>query len=183
MPAEQPSTGRKRWRRYAVTSALLAVVAVFTVVVWNNYTLQRLVEDVIYSDPRNWGIEVSVYYEPFRNSIVYDLKSVSGDKSFADVFRVFLQFAAEIKDRKLEYVKLAYNGRVKYILPGEDFYSVGLMYSYGENPIYIIRTFPEKLLLPNGRHAFLKWEGGILAVTARQLEDFNTFMKTWLELR
>jgi len=72
---------------------------------------------------------------------------------------------------------------MKYILPGEDFYSVGLMHSYGENPIYIIRTFPEKLLLPNGRHAFPKWEGGILAVAARQLEDFNTFMKTWLELR
>ncbi len=116
-----------------------------------------MVEDVIYSDPRNRGIEVSVYYEPFRNSIVYDLRSVSGDKSFADVFRVFLQFAAEMKNREPEYVKLAYNGRVKYILLGEDFYSVGLMYSYGENPIYIIRTFPEKLLLPNGRHEFPKW--------------------------
>jgi hypothetical protein len=102
------------------------------------------------------------------------MKGVSGDKSFADVFRVFLQFAERMRDSDL--------GRVKYILMGEDFKLVGLQYSLGENPVYIVRAFPEKLLLPNGRNAFPKWEGSLLAVTAKQLEDFNTFMKTWLEL-
>jgi hypothetical protein len=37
---------------------------------------------------------------------------------------------------------------------GEDFKLVGLQYPLGENSIYIIRTFPEKLLLPNGRNVF-----------------------------
>ena len=38
----------------------------------------------------------------------------------------------------------------KYILPGEDFYSVGLMYSYGENPTYIIRTLTDATHEPQG---------------------------------
>jgi hypothetical protein len=78
---------------------------------------------VIYMDSRNKGVEAAVYYEsPFNyRVIVYDMKGVSRDKSFADVFRVFLQFADRMRDSDLDYVKLAYQGRVKYILTGEDF--------------------------------------------------------------
>jgi hypothetical protein len=187
MSDKQDLTGRRRRLLYVVIPAISMVailVVVYGVYGLNNLQLQSKVDFVILMDSRNKGVEVEVYYEsPFNyRVIVYDMKGVSGDKSFADVFRVFLQFAERMRDSDLDYVKLAYQGRVKYILMGEDFKLVGLQYSLGENPVYIVRTFPEKLLLPNGRNAFPKWEGGLLAVTAKQLEDFNTFMKTWLEL-
>jgi hypothetical protein len=179
MSDKQALTGRRRRLLYVVIPAISMVailVVVYGVYGLNNLQLQSKMDFVILMDSRNKGVEVEVYYEsPFNyRVIVYDMKGVSGDKSFADVFRVFLQFAERMRDSDL--------GRVKYILMGEDFKLVGLQYSLGENPVYIVRTFPEKLLLPNGRNAFPKWEGGLLAVTAKQLEDFNTFMKTWLEL-
>jgi hypothetical protein len=187
MSDKQALTGRRRRLLYVVIPAISMVailVVVYGVYGLNNFQLRSKMDFVILMDSRNKGVEVEVYYEsPFNyRVIVYDMKGVSRDKSFADVFRLFLQFADRMQGSDLDYVKLAYQGRVKYILTDEDFKLVGLQYSLGENPVYIIRTFPEKLLLLNGRNAFPKWEGGLLAVTAKQLEDFNTFMKTWLEL-
>ena len=51
---------------------------------------------------------------------------------------------------------------------------------YGwQNPIYTMRTFPEKLYTPNGLNAFSSWEGGMLGVTTKQVEDFNRLCDEW----
>jgi hypothetical protein len=129
------------------------LVVVYGVYGLNNFQLQSKMDFVILMDSRNKGVEVAVYYDsPFNyRAIVYDMKGVSGDKSFADIFRVFLQFAERMRDSDLLREDCLLRP-VKYILTGEDFKLVGLQYPLGENSIYIIRTFPEKLLLPNGRN-------------------------------
>jgi hypothetical protein len=45
--------------------------------------------------------------------------------------------------------------------------------------VYVIRTFPEKLTTPGGVSAFLTWEGGLLGVANKQMEDFNDFHDQW----
>lgn len=46
--------------------------------------------------------------------------------------------------------------------------------------IYLIRTFPENVKNLDGSPAFSTWEGGLLGVTNRQMEDFNAFMRQWV---
>ena len=136
--------------------------------------------EVIKQDSRNEGIEVSVHFENYTDSktIVFDLQEVSDEKSMADVFRVFLQYASELEDRDLEQIKLASMGKVKFVLNGSDFKIIGQEYD-SQNPIYTMRTFPEKLIKPDGSEAFSKWEGGLLGVATKQTEDFNSFHKQW----
>jgi hypothetical protein len=156
MSDKQDLTGRRRRLLYVVIPAISMVailVVVYGVYGLNNLQLQSKMDFVILMDSRNKGVEVAVYYDsPFNyRAIVYDMKGVSGDKSFADIFRVFLQFAERMRDSDLLREDCLLRP-VKYILTGEDFKLVGLQYPLGENSIYIIRTFPEKLLLPNGRN-------------------------------
>jgi hypothetical protein len=156
MSDKQDLTGRRRRLLYMIIPAISMVailVVVYSVYSLNNLQLQSKMDFVILMDSRNKGVEVAVYYDsPFNyRAIVYDMKGVSGDKSFADIFRVFLQFAERMRDSDL-LREACLLRPVKYILTGEDFKLVGLQYPLGENSIYIIRTFPEKLLLPNGRN-------------------------------
>jgi hypothetical protein len=95
-----------------------------------------------------------------------------------DVFRVFLQFAARMKDQRISRVELAHHGVTKFLVPGEYFAQLGA--EYGEqNPIYTIRTFPEHLYLPDGTPAYGTWTGGVLGVMTKQMDDFNDAQHKW----
>lgn len=50
-----------------------------------------------------------------------------------------------------------------------------------QNPIYIVRTFPENVYNINETKAFDSWIGGLLGITARQMSDFKDFAKTTLK--
>ena len=115
---------------------------------------------VISDDSRNNGIKVSVHYSWYMNPsiLVYNLKSVSSDKSPADVFRAFLQFAEEVSDK--------------------NFKEIGQEYSW-QNPIYTMRTFPEHLSKPDGSRAYGVWTGGLLGVLGEQMDDHNNFHHKW----
>jgi len=93
-------------------------------------------------------------------------------------FGVFLRFSDKMKDRKFREVRLAYRGETKFILSGKDFRDIGREYSY-QNPVYIVRTFPEKLRTPDGKKAFSTWSGGLLGVLGRQMEDVNELGQRW----
>lgn len=134
--------------------------------------------EVIESDSRNIGIDVSVYYREKQSILVYDLKDVSNENSMADVFRVFLQFSEKVRSYKFDKVELAFRKKVKFIIGGDYFQKLGKEYSY-QNPIYTMRTFPEHLMNPDGSNAYPKWTGGWLGVTKKQIEDFNDFHKKW----
>ena len=54
------------------------------------------------------------------------------------------------------------------------------MAATGENKRYLPGvTFPENLKTTSGLSAYSQWEGGMLGVLNRQLEDFNDFHDKW----
>ncbi len=67
-----------------------------------------------------------------------------------------------------------------YSMRGEDFQEIGREYKAGQNPVYLTRTLPEKLFLPDGSSAFGTWTGGLLGVAAQQMDDVNEAARTWL---
>ncbi|MFW6172731.1 MAG: hypothetical protein ACOC5T_03205, partial [Elusimicrobiota bacterium] len=100
------------------------------------------------------------------------------DKTPADVFRAFLQFAEKAKNFEFKKVELAFRKDKKFFIEGNYFKKLGEEFSE-QNPIYTMRTFPENLKKPNGENAYSKWEGGLLGVTSKQMEDFSDFHKQW----
>ncbi|HVU16467.1 MAG TPA: hypothetical protein VHD32_06060 [Candidatus Didemnitutus sp.] len=156
----------------AITAAGIAVYA------WMN--LQQPMNEVLASDSRNAGIEVRVSYDGWLpgSAIVYDLTAVAGSNSPADVFRVFLQYAAKKKDERFERIYLSHRGVRKFYVEGFYFRTLGEEFG-SQNAVYTIRTFPEHVMTPSGLPAFSKWEGGILGVSMRQMDDFSNFTKQW----
>lgn len=93
--------------------------------------------------------------------------------------RMVFQAAKAMKDRTFTEVMLAYRGETRFVMRGQDFQTLGAQVSYGENPIYLLRTFPEKLVTVTGGQAFPTWEGGALGVASKQLEDLAEFQRQW----
>lgn len=175
----------KQFKEIVKTNKKLWILAVFPVLLLvvflvNFLSLQTKMNSVIDADTRNEGIKVSVHYQYYLNpdKLIYDLEKVPLTKSRADVFRVFLQFADAVQDKEFNDVELAYKGKTKFILDGDDFKTIGEEYSW-QNAVYTMRTFPEKLHNPYGLEAFPTWEGGILGVTNQQMEDFSKFHDEW----
>ena len=126
---------------------------------------------------RNAGIEVSVYNEG-QDILIYDIKSIDEDKSMADVFRVFLQFADKVSGEDFQEVILVSQGNKQFKITGSYFKTLGVEYSF-QNPVYTTRTFPENVLNMDGSKAYSTWEGGVIGVTTKQMEDFSDLSKKW----
>lgn len=141
----------------------------------NNQATSTLIED-----PRNRGVDLSVYCTNLLDSkiIVVDVLSVGLDKSTADVFRVLFQIAENLKEKQFERVYLASKGSKKFFIDGEYFYVLGSSFS-SQNPIYLLRTFPENTYLLEGTKAFPTWTGGVLGVLGKQMDDLNSLAKDW----
>lgn len=160
-----------------LTSILLVVIFIYG---FNYFQLQSKMNEVIKDDFRNRGVKVSVHYGNYINPavLIYDLKTISYEKSPLDVFRVFLQFADEVKFKKFKHVILSFRGKAKFMLSGDYFQKIGLEYSW-QNPIYTIQTFSQNLMNPDGLLAYPEWTGGFLGVSLKQMEDFNDFNEKW----
>lgn len=137
------------------------------------------VKKVIKGDYRNEGIEVSLYTQGITShTLIYDLESISNTNSMADIFRVFLQMADSLKNEKFDYVYIAFRGKTKFIIKGEYFQQLGQEYSW-QNPVYTIRNFPSNVFNIDGSPAYGAWEGGVLGVLQKEMEDFTDFNKKW----
>ncbi|MFV5377589.1 hypothetical protein [Acinetobacter calcoaceticus] len=160
----------------------IVVLVGFVAIVFslNYYMLQRHMNTVLLEDPRNKGVKVWVHYKWFINptELKYDLRDISGKNSPLDVNRVLLQFAEKIKDKEFNKVYLGYRGNDKFFLKGEYFQTLGKEYEF-QNPVYTLRTMPENVYMLDGEHAYGIWEGGLLGVMGKQMEDLNTFAKDW----
>ncbi|KIG14633.1 hypothetical protein DB30_06512 [Enhygromyxa salina] len=173
-------TRKRRNIRSAVGTLILLLLVTGGVFAWNQVFLQDPMRDVIANDPRNAGIEVQVHLEHYVTPgvLVYDLRDVGRDKAPIDVFRVFLQYADAMKGQRFDAVQLAFRGETKFVLDGAGFQEIGRDYA-GQNPVYTIRTFPERLRTPDGAVAFERWKGGALGVLGEQMDDFNEFQDRW----
>lgn len=112
------------------------------------------------------------------NQIVYDLWNVGYGASEAEVMGGLLRFADAVKDRHFDKVILAYRGTPRFILDGDDFHRIGQEFDF-QNPVYTLRTFPEKLTTMEGYPAFGSWTGGMLGVLNAQLKDLNELGRRW----
>lgn len=158
----------------------IILVIICGIYLYNYATIEYPTTSKINEDSRNEGVSINVHYKNYvlTNTLVFNLKNVSEDKSPADVFRVFLQTASILKDKKFAKVELEYKGIRKFILKGDYFGQLGN--DFGEqNPMYTMRTFPENLINTNGEAAYSVWEGGMLGVLSKQMNDFNDFYKKW----
>ena len=175
-------TSTREAKPYLIVGGIVAaiILAWLGVYVINYVQLQQPMNHVLTNDARNDGIHMSCHYKHWLDGSVltYDLEDAPVGKTRADVFRVLLQYADQVKSMDFNEVELAYRGEVKFLLSGGDFKQIGRDYD-SENPVYTIRTFPEKLKRPNGTSAFSQWTGGVLGVLEKQMEDFGAFHDQW----
>jgi hypothetical protein len=92
---------------------------------------------------------------------------------------VLLQASSVLKERTFEQVHLARAGNVRFRLDGAYFKRLGEEYGV-QNPICTMRTLPENVLKPDGTKAFPTWEGGLLGVAGKQMEDLTAFVAAWV---
>ena len=122
-------------------SLLVAAVAIAAVVAAANFMRLRSPTRDALAD----GVSAWTYYrygvQP--DVIVFDLRGVAPDAAPAKVYGSLFRTAEALKDRSFSQVVLAYRGRAKFLLDGDDFREIGRSQAY-QNPIYTLRTLPEK---------------------------------------
>lgn len=163
-----------------IISLLIIISLMASVFGVNYFSLSKEMNDVINADYRNKSVDVSVHYENYINPnvLVFDIKKIGYTTSSADVFRVFWTFSSKMKKKKIDKVILSSKGKPKFYIKGDYYKQLGNKHNI-ENPIFIIRTFPENVYKNNGTKAFGTWTGGWLAVANKQMEEFNELMKIW----
>lgn len=170
-------------RRQSWLALIATLVVAVPALVWaaNWAAVHRPISAAWSDDSRNDGIGMWTHYAWWvkPGSLVLDIRDVSLSKAPVDVMRMVFQAAEAMKDRSFDTVELSYRGETRFLLDGGDFQTLGRQMAYGENPVYMLRTFPEKLRDAKGRSAFGEWTGGVLGVMKEQMEDLTELHKQW----
>jgi hypothetical protein len=165
---------------------LLALTMLAVLLVWglNHLLVGRPVQAALRGDARNGGYSVSAHYRYYLDpsTLVLDLRG-NISASPTDLFRGLFQSAEALhkSGRKFKRVILARRGTSVFVIKGEEFLNVGAEYGSGQNPVYLVRTLPEELYRMSGEAAFGRWEGGLLGVFGKQMEDVNQAAQQWVE--
>jgi len=167
----------KAWP-YVVVMSL--VVALLIVGLWNHLALQAPLGRVLASDERNAGIEARAHFGSYirPHVLVFDLRRVAEGTREVDTFRVLLQFAAALQDRRFETVRMAHRGTTKLVLDGDYFQRMGREYG-DKNPLLFVAGFPRYLRRPNGERVFPQGAHGREDRPYRQLADFWEVYQVW----
>lgn len=163
-----------------VVIAVLLGCAVGGVWLYNETVLQKPLQRVLLSDPRNRVVQASAHFDGWvdTQTVIFDLTDVGGNASAMDIFRVLLQYAQEQKGNQYKRIILAAYGRRKFVIPGDYFQQLGREYAT-QNPVYTIRTFPQHVLAMDGSRPFPEVYGGVFYVLPKELEQFKTFNERW----
>jgi hypothetical protein len=180
--AETPERGRKPVVILLSGVGALAAAVLAAVVAFNYFGVMRPVAKQLDGDSRNAGFAMTAHYRFYvdPNTLVIDLRQVDS-ASPLDLCRGLFQAAKVMSDsgKRFERVVLARTGHPVFHLKGDDFARLGTEFANGQNPVFLIRTLPEKLYRPNGEAAFPQWTGGLLGVLGKQMEDVTTAVRTW----
>jgi hypothetical protein len=175
----KPQVGHKRGGWFFLATAVVILAVVWTL---NSLLVGQPVQRKLSSDPRNQGYALRAHFGYYINPStlvldLYDVKSVAP----VDLFRALFQSAEALHEsgRKFDKVLLARDGTPVFLMGGNEFSALGAEFSAGQNPVYLIRTLPEKLYRPSGEAAFGRWEGGWLGVLTKQMEDANKAAQQW----
>lgn len=167
-----------------VVRAVAIVSAALVLLTWgaNVLLVGNPVRSALASDFRNSGFSIRAHYAYYVNPsiLVLDLRRAD-EAAPRDLFRGLFQAAEalHVSGRTFTLVILSRSGAPIYHLDGQAFEEAGRSFSAGENPLYLLRTLPEQLRLPNGEPAYGTWTGGLIAVAGKQMEDANDFAQTW----
>jgi len=167
-------------KKLLVSGSALIVLAFCGVWVFNYFTIGRPLQSVLSTDPRNHVCKARAHFGGWLDAetLVFDITGVSSDATRMDIFRVFLQYAQILKDRHFTKVILASRGTSKFTIDGNYFQELGKEYE-SQNPMYTIRTFPPHLVAMDGSKPFSDYEGGIIAVLGKELDQFTEFSNQW----
>ncbi len=158
---------------------ILAAIAFVAVVIFN-LTVWLPVSQALDRDERNTGFAVHAYRAWLLHPAEITIDLVSLEQAAPlDLNRALFQSAAALRNRSFSKVILARKGKPVFVMDGADFQELGQEFEAGQNPIFLIRTLPEKLKTPDGQEAFGSWSGGLLGVLTRQMEDSNAFARSW----
>ena len=131
---------------------------------------------VLEKDPRNQVVEFTLSTD--GGNLDYCVDNISANATQMDVFRVLLHTADHFKERPFETVILCFRDDARFILSGADFAEMGADFET-QNPMYTLRTFPEKLSLPDGSRAYKEHQGGVLYLMKVQMADFTHMNQKW----
>lgn len=131
---------------------------------------------ILEKDSRNQTVDFTLHTD--GNDLEYCVNNISGEASSMDVFRVFLHAADQLKEKRFENVRLCFRREARFVLDGNDFAVIGAEYET-QNPLYTIRTFPEKLLLTDGTAPYKEHRGGVLYLMRVQMADFQDMNEKW----
>ena len=176
----QPSRPSKSRHLLIGACALLVVIGVFGIWFFNYVSVNRPLQRVLMIDPRNQVVTARAHFGNWMDvdTLVFDLTGISASATRMDVFRAFLQYAEAMKDRHFARVILSARGTGKFTLDGNYFQELGKEFST-QNPMYTIRTFPIHLAAMDGSKPFSEYEGGILGVLQKEMEQFTEFSDQW----
>ena len=177
---ETEMVAEKNERKISVRTWLWVGAGIFAAIAAFNLSVWIPVSQALGQDDRNGGFGMHAYRSAFvhPSDITLDLVTIDSIAT-VDLARGLFQSAEALKDREFGKVTLARGGKTVFVMSGADFKALGLDVAAGENPIYLIRTLPEKLMLADGRPAFGSWSGGWLGVLNKQMEDVNAFGPAW----
>lgn len=138
--------------------------------------LNTEMDAILEMDPRNLSVNFSLQNK--GNNLDFCVHNLSGEASAMDVFRVFLHAADYLKNRQFEKVNLCFRNETGFVLDGANFLEIGQEFET-QNPMYTVRTFPEKLSLPDGQAAYETHSGGLFYLMRVQMEDFHDMNNVW----
>jgi len=162
----------KNMQRLFTWVVILGVAVSALIFTYNYSTLQRPMNRVVEQDARNAGVRVSTYFDDYVDTdiIVFDVRAVGPPAGYAGLFRVFFQFAREMQGRKIEEVILAYNGRHKFKINGDDFLELGA--SFGTiQPKQLLWEMARNMRLLNGRLVMSHIPSNYAALLQNNLND------------
>lgn len=176
---EQKPTARPRPKKRGIWIGIAGAVVLL---VAYNATVTAPVATTLAKDGRNSGITL-VGYRSFGvhpSEVTLDLWAVDGQTAPVDLLRSLFEAAEALKTRHFSRVVLAKSGKRVFVITGDDFQELGQSYSVSENPMYLIRTLPQKLYRTDGTPAYGTWEGGLLGVLSKQMQDVAAFATDWV---
>lgn len=177
--AEPPTSNR---RPFLILASAVFTLAASVMGVWtyNQQTLQKPLDKVLRDDPRNKVVNAAARFDGWVDfdTVVFEITTVSGESSQLDIFRVFLHFARELRQRRYQKVILAAYGQKKFVISGEYFQKLGSEFDT-QNPMYTIRTFAHHVRTPDGESPFPEVHGGLFGVLKVEMEQFNELNRRW----
>ena len=159
---------------------LLVIGCGFGVWLYNNVIANKPLQQVLANDPRNATVKEHAKFAGWfdLHTLVFEVDSVSGKATRMDVLRSFLQYAEAMKGHRVQKVILACRGVPKFQMDGSYFQQLGMEFST-QNPMYTIRTLPINVTAMDGSHPYVEYEGGVLGVLSKEMEQFGDFSDRW----